>query len=132
MGMNRTSFNRVFFEDKELYKQIDNETKKEFSFMFNRCMSRLSPMNCEVLNNKNIEGSLMVDTWSIFSERILKQPNGFEPEWYRYKKPNKTILDGFSDLEKQMLSNHYSDEIEHEQDIIIKEKNIGQIEKVKK
>ena len=129
--MNRSSFNRIFFQDKNMYGQLDDDTKRDYSFMFNRCMARLMPVNCDALNSKSIDSALSMDIWSIFSKNLLKEPKGFEPEWRKYKK-TKSLLDGFSNIEKEMLTNHFNTEIDQVIEDQKKEKDIGKIVKVKK
>lgn len=126
--MNRSSFNRIFFQDKKIYNQLDNDTKRDYSFMFNRCMARLMPVNCDALNSKSIDSALSMDIWSIFSKNLLKEPRGFEPEWRKYKK-TKSLLDGFTKEEREMFTNYFNTEIEEVVEDQKKEKNIGKIEK---
>lgn len=128
--MNRKSFNRIFFEDKEVYEQLDDESKEEFFFMFNRCLARLAPTNCDALNSKSIDPSLAMDVWSLFFKSKTKEPVGFEPEWWKYKK-SKSLLDGFNSMEKQMLSKYYDDQIDQVVEDIEKEKEMGKIIKKK-
>lgn len=128
--MNRKSFNRIFFEDKETYEKLDNETKKEQYFMFNRCMARLVPTNCDALNTKSMDESLAMDVWSIFSKSLLKEPPGFNVEWWKFAK-TKNILDGFNKREQEILSAYYNPEIDKVLEGIENEKLFGKIEKKK-
>lgn len=128
--MNRKSFNRIFFEDKEMYKKLDDDTKREFYFMFNRCMSRLLPLNSDALNNKNIDYALASDIWSIFFKSKLKEPDKFEPEWWKYSK-KKSLLDGFNKTEQYILNTYYNEHINDIAESIENDKEIGKIEKKK-
>ena len=130
--MNRQTFNRIFFTNKELYKQTDNDTKTENYFMFNRCMARLSPLNADSLNHINIDSSCGMDVWSIFAQKLLKEPNGFEPEWWKYgKSKTESVFDGFEPKEKELLSTYYKESVSESVKDIEQRKNMGTIEENK-
>lgn len=134
INMNLKSFIRIFFEEKETFEKLDPETKAKYLFMFNQYASRALAQNVDVLNRKylNNKKDLVMDVWSIYFERNLKAPNWFQPNWSRLKKKkDDSILKGFLDIDKKILS-LMPDVIDEAKKEIEDEKLIGQITSKKK
>jgi len=111
--MEAKQLNRIIFQDHKSYKHISDEEKEKAFFLFNRVIARAYPTNANALNHKDIDKASAMDVWfNLFSKRFTTIPNWTQVPWWNLKmKKSDSVLKGFSDIDKAILS-CYPDVIE--------------------
>jgi hypothetical protein len=67
-------FIKIMFTKPQLYKQIKQHNKKRHHFMINRFFAIKYPENAQAFNINGIEGSYVVDAWSLLARRFTSVP----------------------------------------------------------
>lgn len=67
-------FVKIMFTRPDLYKKIKNHNKKRHHFMINRFFSIKYPANAHLFNLNGINGTNVVESWSIVASRFKSVP----------------------------------------------------------
>ncbi len=67
-------FIKILFTKPKLYKNISNRNKKRHQFMINRFFSIKYPANAQLFNINGINGSAVIDSWSMVASRFKAVP----------------------------------------------------------
>jgi hypothetical protein len=89
----------ALFKDRNKWKDITDEDKNKFFFIFNRYLAKKYTENSQLLNHKEIDKVSSFDLWYYF---LLDKPY---PKWFWSKDENK-VKSKISDKEKVNLQNH--------------------------
>jgi hypothetical protein len=103
----------AMFKNREKWKDITDDEKIKFFFIFNRYFCKRYPSQAQLLNNKSIDSVSAMDTWFIFSSSIPY------PKWFWSKSKSTKIKSEISEDEIIFLMTEY-DLKRDDLDIIIK------------
>lgn len=79
-------FIKILFTKPEVYKNISNRNKKRHHFMINRFFAIKYPANAQLFNVNGINGTSVVDSWSLVASRFRSVPGWI---YTKTKKPKK-------------------------------------------
>jgi hypothetical protein len=106
--MDLTTLAKIIFKDKKNYRYLTDKDKKDLFFIFNRYMARAVPVNSDAMNINGIDGALAIDAWNKYCERAMGIPDWFYP---RVKAPKTTKADDMDDMDKLILNQFFSEEV---------------------
>jgi hypothetical protein len=87
----------AIFKDKNKWKDISDEDKEKFFFIFNRYFSKKYPDKSQLLNDKLINKVAALDTWYLF---MLNIPY---PKWFWSKSESSKVKPEISEDEITQL-----------------------------
>jgi hypothetical protein len=93
-----TDIANAIFRNREKWIEINNEDKEKWFFIFNRYFCKIYPDKAQLLNQKNIDKVMAMDTWFYFMFN-KPYPKDF---WSKSEKLNSEL----SDKEFKMLLKH--------------------------
>jgi hypothetical protein len=70
-------FVKIMFTKRQDYLNIKEQTKRRHHFMINRFFAIKFPSNAQMFNKNGINGSAVVDSWSLVAQRFTSVPTWF-------------------------------------------------------
>jgi hypothetical protein len=95
---NLLAISNVIFRNRENWKFVTDQQKIKWFFIINRNLSKIYPDKAQLLNSKNIDKVMAMDTWFYF---MLNKPYP-KDFWSKSEKTNSEL----SDKEFKMLVKH--------------------------
>jgi hypothetical protein len=86
----------AMFKDKHNWKNIIDDDKEKFFFIFNRYFSKKYPVKSQLLNNKTIDKVTALNLWYYFN---LDKPY---PKWF-WSKSSKSIKSDIDEKDFELL-----------------------------
>jgi len=95
----------IIFKDKEKYKFVTDDEKKDAFFVLNRKFAYKDLRKAQFFNNKNINKSSSLDIWNQF---FYGSTNGTPDWWWKTKNPSKNkIKSEFSNNDITLIKDYY-------------------------
>jgi len=95
----------IIFKDKDKYKFITDDEKKDAFFVLNRKFAYKDIRKAQFFNNKNIDKSSSLDIWY---QIFYGTTNGTPDWWWKTKQPSKNkIKSEFNNNDINLIKDYY-------------------------